>query len=167
MIDILEDHKDINLPFSTYLQMVPPMRVRQYSISSSPLAHPGHLSLTVSILEAPALSGHVTHTGDALKFYGVASTFLARLAPGDRLAVVVRPSNAAFHLPNDPSVPVIMFCAGSGLAPFRAFVEERAAQKASGRDVGKMILFFWLPRAGRGLPVLRNGLEGVGGERRR
>ena len=142
VLDILEDFTDINLPFAVFLQMVPPMRVRQYSISSSPLANPGYLSLTVSILEAPAISGRKSMDGNTAKFFGVASTFLARLRSGDRIPVVVRQSSAAFHLPTDPSIPVVMFCAGSGMAPFRSFIEERAAQKASGRDVGKMMLFY-------------------------
>lgn len=54
----------------------------------------------------------------------------------------VRPSAAAFHPPDDPTIPVVMFCAGSGLAPMRGFIQERALQKQSGRDVGHMLLFF-------------------------
>lgn len=136
IIDILESHPDIHLPFSQLLRLLPPMRVRQYSISSSPLVNPGHVSLTISVLDAPALSGI------GKRHLGIASNYLARLAPGDKVPVVVRPSAAAFHLPSDPRVPVIMTCAGSGLAPFRGFIQERAAQKAAGRDVGKTILFF-------------------------
>lgn len=69
-------------------------------------------------------------------------TYLAELKPGDRLPLAVRPSNAAFHLPGHPSVPLVMFCAGSGLAPFMGFVQEHAAQKMAGRVVVKMLLFF-------------------------
>ena len=112
------------------------MRIRQYSISSSPLWNAQRVSLTISVVDAPAISGKKE------PFLGVASPFLGGLRAGDKLQVAVRPSNAAFHPPNDPTVPMMMVCAGSGLAPFRAFIEERAAQKASGRDVGKMILFF-------------------------
>lgn len=112
------------------------MRVRQYSISSSSLVNPSQVSLTISVLDAPARSD----TGK--RHLGIASNYLACLAAGDKVPVVVRPSAAAFHLPSDPLVPVVMTCAGSGLAPFRGFIEERAAQKAAGRDVGKTILFF-------------------------
>lgn len=51
------------------------------------------------------------------------------------------PPNAAFHFPNDPLVPLVMFCAGSWLASFRGFVQECAAQKKAGREVEKMLFF--------------------------
>lgn len=55
----------------------------------------------------------------------------------------VRASAAAFHPPTDPSTPMVMFCAGSGLAPMRGFIQERAMQKESGREnIGKILLFF-------------------------
>jgi len=136
VLDILEDYPDIELPLASFLQLMPPMRVRQYSISSSPLASPERATLTVSIIDAPEVSG------SNKRFLGVASTFLANLKPGTLLPVVVRPSAAVFHLPVDPTVPVMMFCAGSGFAPFRGFIQERAAQREAGREVGKMLLFF-------------------------
>lgn len=136
VLDILEQHRDISIPFATFLRLLPAMRVRQYSISSSPLVNPQHVTLTVSVLSSPALSG------SGVQYLGVASNFLASLKPGDLLPIAVRQSNVAFHLPTDPTVPVIMFCAGSGLAPFRGFMEERAVQKQAGREVGKMLLFF-------------------------
>ncbi|CAG8747734.1 11145_t:CDS:2, partial [Acaulospora colombiana] len=111
-----------------------------YSISSSPLWNPSHVTLTVSILNAPASSG----SGE--QFLGVGSTFLADLHPGDLVQMVVRPSAAAFSLPADPSVPMVLFCAGTGVAPMRGFIQERAIQVQSGRklghDVGKILLFF-------------------------
>ena len=58
------------------------------------------------------------------------------------MQIAVRPSSAAFHPPQDPKVPMIMFCAGSGLAPMRGFLQERAMQRKSGRDVSKTLLFF-------------------------
>lgn len=59
---------------------------------------------------------------------GVASTYLASLQPSDPLHVSVRPSHAAFHLPPDPhATPIIMVAAGSGIAPFMGFLQERAA----------------------------------------
>ncbi|KAI0356058.1 fatty acid hydroxylase [Trametes cingulata] len=136
ILDILEDHPDIQLPFGTYLEMLPPMRVRQYSISSSPLHDPQRPSLTVSVVEAPALSGRKD------PFLGVASTFLASLRPGDMVQLAVRGSSAAFHPPEDVSIPMIMFAAGSGLSPMRGFLQERAVQKKAGRDVAKSTLFF-------------------------
>ncbi|KAJ7234012.1 cytochrome P450 [Mycena haematopus] len=136
ILRILETRGDIDLPLASFLQMLPAMRVRQYSISSSPLWNPAHITITVSVLDsAPSM-------GDGESFLGVASNYLATLRPGDRVQMAVRPSAAAFHPPSDPKTPVVMFCAGSGIAPMRGFIQERAVQKASGRDVGKMLLFF-------------------------
>lgn len=136
VLDILEAHKDINIPFSTFLGILPSMRVRQYSISSSPLANPLRATLTVSVLSAPRADGN--HE----PFLGVASTYLASLRPGDKVQLVIRPSAVAFRPPSDLTIPLIMLCAGSGLAPMRGFLEERAIQKQSGRDVAKCLLFF-------------------------
>ena len=137
VLDLLERHPSIQLPFSSFLALLPPMRVRQYSISSSPLWNPGHVTLTYSVLESPALAN------PANKHIGVATSYLAGLEVGDKLNVSVRPSHSAFHLPVNPEkTPVVMIAAGSGLAPFRGFVQERAAQVASGRDLAPAVLFF-------------------------
>lgn len=135
VLDLLSLHESCTLSFAEFLGMLPPMRARQYSISSSPLWNPDHVTLTVAVVEAPAASG-------VGQFRGVASSYLARLAPGDRVAIAVRPSQQRFHPPADPSVPMVMICAGSGLAPFRGFLQERAAQKAAGREVATSLLFF-------------------------
>lgn len=136
VLDILESHKDITLSLSKFVEMLPPMRVRQYSISSSPLWNPEHVTLTISVVDGPALCGREGH------FLGVASNYLANLRSGDQVQMAVRPSAAAFAPPADPLIPIVMFCAGSGLAPMRGFIQERAVQKKSGRDVGQCLLFF-------------------------
>jgi len=136
VLDILETHSDINMPFASYLQMLPSMRIRQYSISSSPLWNSRHVTLTIGVINAPSISGKPEH------FLGVASNYLANLHEGDLIQVGVRQSSAAFHLPEDPTVPAIMFAAGSGMAPMRGFIQERAYQAAGGRSVGKTLLFF-------------------------
>ncbi|KAF5345023.1 hypothetical protein D9758_010443 [Tetrapyrgos nigripes] len=138
VLDILEKYSpdNIKLSLGVYLRMLPPMRVRQYSISSSPLWNPQHATLTISVLESPSLA-------DKNKtFLGVGSNYLSQLLPGHRVSISVRASHAGFHLPEDPSTPIIAFAAGSGLAPLRGFIQERALQKSSGRDVGKIMLFF-------------------------
>ncbi|KAF7980075.1 hypothetical protein HWV62_39868 [Athelia sp. TMB] len=136
VLDILEAHAGIALPLGAFLQLLPAMRVRQYSISSSPLWSPQHVTLTISVVAGPALSGRED------EFLGVGSNYLAHLRAGDRVQVAVRPSGAAFHPPADPTVPIVMFCAGSGVAPMRGFLQERAAQKAAGRAVARALLFF-------------------------
>lgn len=135
VLDLLDRFQSCALGFGAYLDMLPPMRARQYSISSSPLWKPDHVTLTVAVVDAPAYSGTGT-------FRGVASSYLAHLQPGDRISLAVRPSNARFHPPADPRTPLIMICAGSGIAPFRGFLQERATQKQGGQDVGPALLFF-------------------------
>ncbi|MEE7501949.1 bifunctional cytochrome P450/NADPH--P450 reductase [Methylobacterium mesophilicum] len=134
VLDLLERFPACELTLGAFLAMLPPMRARQYSISSSPLYDPRQCSLTVSVLDVPALAGGHRHLG-------VASTYLAGLQEGARLSVAVRPSQAAFHPPQDPSLPLVMICAGSGIAPFRGFLQERAIQKVNGREVGSALLF--------------------------
>ena len=123
IIDILERCPDIDIPFSTFLAMHPPLRLRQYSISSSPLLDPSIASITFSVLRK-----------------GAATSYLKDLEPGSKLQVAVKKSSAAFHLPEDDTVPIIMVAAGAGLAPFRGFLQERAA-KAKTQTVGKALLF--------------------------
>ena len=136
ILDLLEKYLDIHLPLGQFLSMVPPMRLRQYSISSSPVVNPGTCTLTFSILDAPALSGQGI-------YHGTASNYLSTLEPGDILHVAVKPSSAAFHPPLDVEhTPIIMLAAGTGIAPFRGFVQERAAQIAAGRKLAPGVLFY-------------------------
>lgn len=136
VLDLLEDYPDAKLSFAAYLALLPSMRIRQYSISSSPLWNAQRATLMISVLDAPAISGRKE------PFLGVASTYLANLRPGDKAQMAVRASNAAFHLPQDPRTPLMLFAAGSGLAPMRGFLQERALQKKAGREVGRAVLFF-------------------------
>ncbi|PRG69631.1 cytochrome [Burkholderia cenocepacia] len=135
VIDLLERFESVDLPFDRFLDMLPALKARQYSISSSPLWKADHVTLTVAVVDAPALSGNGRHEG-------VASSYLARLDAGDGVSVAVRPSNARFRPPAEPGLPMIMICAGSGIAPFRGFLQERALQKERGENVGPSLLFF-------------------------
>ena len=139
LLDILEEYPTATFSMGQFLACMTPMRLRQYSISSSPLADPNICTLTYSVIDAPSKSkanknGH--------KFLGVATTYLERLSVGDQVHVGLRPSRAGFHLPNDDSKPIIMACAGTGLAPFYAFAAERAIKKAGGIKVGPALLFY-------------------------
>lgn len=90
VLDILELYPDIKMSLPTFLQFLPAMRIRQYSISSSPLWNPEHVTLTLSVVQAPAGSGRPG------KFLGVASNYLASLRPGDRINVGT-PSISPFY----------------------------------------------------------------------
>lgn len=102
-----------------------PLQPRLYSISSSPKAHPGEVHLTV---------GEVRYDLHGRACKGVASCFLGdRLMPGGLVGVYVQKS-AHFHLPADDTTPLIMIGPGTGIAPFRAFLEEREARGATGKN---------------------------------
>ncbi|MCJ1471761.1 hypothetical protein MMC13_000401 [Lambiella insularis] len=140
-LSLLEANPTAQLPFAAYLSMLPPMRIRQYSISSSPLASPTTCTLTYAVFDAPASPNLHHPTAKQHRTKGVATTYLASLTPGDIIRVAVRPSHTAFHPPLDvSSIPVLMLCAGSGLAPFRGFVQERACQLAAGRVLAPALL---------------------------
>lgn len=133
-LDILEIYPSAALPLSSFLAMLPPMRIRQYSISSSPLSSPSAATITWSVLDTPSKAGG--------RFLGVASNYLSNLTAEDRVHVAVKPSHGAFHLPADiEKTPIIMLCAGTGLAPFRGFIQERAIQRAAGRTLAPAFLF--------------------------
>ncbi|KIJ52228.1 hypothetical protein M422DRAFT_243833 [Sphaerobolus stellatus SS14] len=136
VLDVLEVYPQINISLASFLSLLPAMRIRQYSISSSPLWNESRVSITLSVVELPHEAG-LPH-----KFLGVASNYLAKVRPGDQVQVGIRSSAASFHLPEDPSIPVVMFAAGSGIAPMRGFIQQRAEQAKSGRNVGKMVLFY-------------------------
>lgn len=116
-------------------RVVPPMAPRLYSISSAPLsaqAVADEIELTVGPMAYESLTAH---EGRPERRLGTASTFLCdgRMATRGSVAVrVVHPPR--FSLPADPSTPIIMFAAGTGIAPFRGFLEARA-RAACGRNV--------------------------------
>ncbi|KAH8660589.1 cytochrome P450 [Xylariales sp. PMI_506] len=129
VLDIIERFPSIPVSFDTFIRRLPPMRVRQYSISSSSIASPGIVSLTYSVINAPAKSGFGT------QHLGVASSYLASLGAGDRAQISVRSTQGGFRLPSaDANIPIICVAAGTGIAPFRAFIQERAAIKAARGD---------------------------------
>ena len=135
LLETLESSPSCTLTFAQYLRMLPGLRLRQYSISSSPLWNAEVVTLTLDILNAPALSG-------SGRYFGVASNYLSNLKEGDRISCSVRASSVRFHPPDDTKVPIVMIAAGTGIAPFRGFIQERAAQSVCGREVGETRLYF-------------------------
>ncbi|RMD42725.1 hypothetical protein DV735_g2419, partial [Chaetothyriales sp. CBS 134920] len=146
------------VPFSCLLEGLNKLQPRYYSISSSSLVQPTKISIT-AVVESKRIPGadHVVK--------GVATNYLLALKQkqngdpeptahslgyaldgprgkykGLRVPVHVRHSN--FKLPSDPSKPIIMIGPGTGVAPFRAFIQERAAQAKQGETVGETVLFY-------------------------
>jgi sulfite reductase (NADPH) flavoprotein alpha-component len=108
-----------------FIEALDVMQPRLFSISSSLKSNPGRVSLTVDT---------VRYTIGKRERFGVASTFLgARAAPEQKVKVYVQKAQH-FELPKDPATPIIMIGPGTGIAPFRAFLHERMATKAPGRN---------------------------------
>jgi cytochrome P450 / NADPH-cytochrome P450 reductase len=135
LLDLLEAFPACDLPLSELIERLPPLCPRPYSIASSPLSDETRCALTVAVLNAPARSGQGTHVG-------AASRYLAHAEPGTRISVAVQPGRPSFRPPSDPSVPMILICAGSGIAPFRGFLQERAWLHAAGKPVATSLLLF-------------------------
>ncbi|MFN3655911.1 MAG: sulfite reductase subunit alpha [Pseudolabrys sp.] len=121
----LEKFPGIRPDPEAFVEALDPLQPRLYSISSSPKTKPGAITLTVDT---------VRYDVGRRRRLGVCSTFFAeRIVPGSGLRVYVQKAHA-FGLPSDPATPIVMIGPGTGVAPFRAFLEERRAIKASGRN---------------------------------
>jgi cytochrome P450 / NADPH-cytochrome P450 reductase len=145
ILELLETHPSIAIPFSTYLSMLPPMRIRQYSISSSPLADPTVASITYAVLGESQEQSPAVALSDSLMSQqqllakkgrlGVATSFLRMLPAGSKIQIAIKKSHASFHLPlDDANTPIIMVAAGTGIAPFRGFIQERAAKLVAKKE---------------------------------
>ncbi|MFI6684192.1 cytochrome P450 [Streptomyces sp. NPDC050485] len=110
LLGLIEDHPALRgaLDWPTILDLLPPLRPRPYSVSSSPARDPRHADLMVS-----------------LKPGGTGSAHLHSLRPGDTVLARVQPCREAFRIAPDAPEPVIMIAAGTGLAPFRGAVADR------------------------------------------
>jgi len=130
--DVIHRFPSARPPVHDLLAIVPPIKPRHYSIASSQRMHPTQVHLLVVTVEwqdpqERRRMGHCTRYLDALR-------------PGDTAVVSIKPS--VMKLPRDHRAPVVMAGLGTGMAPFRAFIEERAVLKRQGVDVGPMMLYF-------------------------
>ena len=128
LLDLLEAFASARPRLADLVKSLPTLKPRLYSIASSLRAEPGQVHLCVGVVNVQR-RGRVR--------LGVASTFLAhRAAEHGEILAHIQPSH--FRLPADPTTPVIMCGPGTGIAPFRAFLQERAALK----HIGPAWLFF-------------------------
>lgn len=124
VIDVLNNIKPALDP-QTFVDGLRSLQPRLYSIASSPKKHPGEVHLTV---------GEVRYDLFDTPRQGVASTFLGnRLMAGGNVGVYIQTS-AHFHIPDNDNAPLIMIGPGTGIAPFRAFLEEREMREAKGKN---------------------------------
>jgi len=124
LVDLINDHPADFSDGEEFVGVLRKLQPRLYSIASSPKAHPGEVHLTVAIVR------YHTHGRDR---GGVCSTYLSDRM-GDVCSGVFVHNNKAFRLPADLSKDVIMVGPGTGIAPFRAFLEEREISGAGGRN---------------------------------
>jgi cytochrome P450 / NADPH-cytochrome P450 reductase len=135
VLDLLDEYPSCEPSFAVFLDLLPPLRPRYYSISSSPLVSADTCSITVGLVEGPARSGSGV-------FKGICSNYLAGQPIGGTVYGFIRKPTIPFRPPDNPHLPMIMVGPGTGVAPFRGFLLERAALKQKGIPVGESILFF-------------------------
>ncbi|KAK3165355.1 hypothetical protein QOZ80_1AG0032150 [Eleusine coracana subsp. coracana] len=132
VLEVLEEFPSVQMPFEWLVQLTPPLKKRAFSISSSPLVHPSQIYLTISIVSWLTPFKRTRH--------GLCSTWLAGLNPSKDNLIPCWIHQGSLPPPH-PSVPLVLIGPGTGCAPFRAFVEERAAQAAT--QPTKPVLFFF------------------------
>jgi sulfite reductase (NADPH) flavoprotein alpha-component len=130
-IDILEEFPSARPSFQDLVKIVSPMKRREYSIASAQAVTPTSVALMIVVVNWVDSKGRTR--------YGQATRYLSRLQAGAPVVVSVKPS--VMKLPTKDSAPLIMAGLGTGLAPFRAFVQYRAMQKAQGKDIGSILLY--------------------------
>ncbi|MFJ4923252.1 bifunctional cytochrome P450/NADPH--P450 reductase [Streptomyces sp. NPDC088725] len=137
LLDVIEDCPALRetLTWPRLLELLPPIRSRLYSISSSPRIDPGHVELMVALLDAPARCGR----GD---FRGAGSGYLNEVGEGDTVLVRIQPCREAFRISHEDRAPVVMISAGTGLAPFRGVVQDRVELASEGAELAPALLYF-------------------------
>jgi len=130
--DYLTEFKSLRIPADKYTELIPTIKQRVYSICSSSDFHPGKCQLLVVREDWEAKGGDTK--------FGLCSSFLTFLRPG--AFCLGHSTHSVMQIPDDKMVHVFMAGLGTGLAPFRAYVEQRKFQKNQGHRVGPMTLFF-------------------------
>ncbi len=124
VLDLLQKYP-VEYRADELVKILRPLTARLYSIASSQKNYEDELHITV---------GAVRYNNNGRKKEGVCSTFFAdRLEEGDKVSIYIR-QNEGFRIPENAKAPVIMVGAGTGIAPYRAFVDERAAQDEHGEN---------------------------------
>ena len=124
-LDLLNLNPELKFDPAEVVSWLKPLQHRAYSISSCPKAHEGEVHLTVAAVRW--MHKNRSHRG-------VCSTFLADHVPEGASAGIFMSPNKSFRVPQDDSVPMIMVGPGTGIAPFRAFLEERRERGATGAN---------------------------------
>ncbi|MFH1067475.1 MAG: sulfite reductase subunit alpha [bacterium] len=124
-VDILNEHPDARFTPEELFALLTPISPRLYSIASSQSKHPDEAHLVVSL---------VSYTTHGRLKYGLASGYLAKHIPIGETAPIFIQHHRYFHLPEDNSRDIIMVGSGTGVAPYRAFLQQREMDGAKGRN---------------------------------
>ncbi|MCY7540696.1 bifunctional cytochrome P450/NADPH--P450 reductase [Bacillus pumilus] len=135
MLDLLDQYEACELPFVHFLALLPGLKPRYYSISSSPKVDEKRVSITVAVVKGKAWSGRG-------EYAGVASNYLCGLKEGEEVACFLHEAQAGFQLPPSSELPMIMIGPGTGIAPFRGFVQAREVWQKEGKPLGEAHLYF-------------------------
>ncbi|KAM7192906.1 sulfite reductase [NADPH] flavoprotein component [Rhypophila sp. PSN 637] len=130
-VDILDQFKSAHPDFHDLARIVSPLKRREYSIASAQAVTPTSVALMIVVVDWVDTKGRTR--------YGHATRYLSSLAVGTAVTASVKPS--VMKLPVKDTAPLIMAGLGTGLAPFRAFVQYRAMQKAQGKEIGAILLY--------------------------
>ncbi|SPO04883.1 related to MET10 - sulfite reductase flavin-binding subunit [Cephalotrichum gorgonifer] len=130
-VDILKEFASARPSFHDLVRIVSPLHRREYSIASAQAVSPTTVALMIVVVNWVDPKGR--------KRLGHATRYLSKLRPGAKVTASVKPS--VMKLPVADTAPLIMAGLGTGLAPFRAFVQYRAMQKAQGKEIGSILLY--------------------------
>ncbi|KAF4125654.1 sulfite reductase (NADPH) flavoprotein alpha-component [Geosmithia morbida] len=130
-VDIFEEFTSARPAFHDLAKIIAPLKRREYSIASAQAVTPNAVSLMIVVVDWVDSKGRTR--------YGHASHYLSQLTPGTTVTASVKPS--VMKLPVKDTAPLILAGLGTGLAPFRAFVQYRAMQKAQGKEIGSILLY--------------------------
>jgi sulfite reductase (NADPH) flavoprotein alpha-component len=125
ILDLLLQFPGVEFSAAEFIRLLKPLQHRAYSISSSGKTHPDSVHLTVA---------SVRYDAHGRQHKGVCSTYLADLVNEETDVRIFFTQNNNFRVPADDSLPMIMVGPGTGIAPFRAFLQEREFRKAAGKN---------------------------------